>query len=334
MKALILKEVHRLSYEDFPEPEVGPGDVLVAVKACGICGSDVHGMDGSTGRRRPPIVMGHEAAGVIARTGTDVALWKVGDRVTFDSTVYCDDCEYCRAGHINLCVNRRVLGVSCEDYRRHGAFADFVSVPQRILYRLPDALSFEHAAMVEPLSVAVHAVRRAGVAAGETAVVVGAGMIGLLLVQVLAAYGCSRVIAVDVYEEKLALAAKLGATQTKHSKDIRSSFHADHAFDCVGTDHSVDLTLSCVRKGGCVTLVGNIAPRINWPLQFVVTHELTVRGSCASAGEYPECIDLLACEAVKVAPLISAVAPLADGATWFERLHHREAGLMKVILKP
>src|SRR5216683_6295205 len=134
MKALVLEEYKRFAHKEMPAPEPEPEEVLIAVKACGICGSDVHGMDGSTGRRRPPIVMGHEAAGVIARTGAAVNSWTAGERVTFDSTIYCGRCEYCLRGQFNLCDNRRVLGVSCADYRQHGAFAEFVAVPQHILY--------------------------------------------------------------------------------------------------------------------------------------------------------------------------------------------------------
>src|SRR5215831_13688493 len=140
MKALVLKEYNRFSFEDVPAPKAAEGEVVVSVKACGICGSDVHGMDGSTGRRRPPIIMGHEAAGVIAATGKGVSGWAVGESVTFDSTIYCGQCEFCRQGLVNLCNNRRVLGVSCEDYRQNGAFAEFLTVPQRVLYRLPRSL--------------------------------------------------------------------------------------------------------------------------------------------------------------------------------------------------
>src|SRR5271167_1006988 len=136
MKALILTDRSKFSFGDAPAPQVGPEEVLVAVGACGICGSDVHGMDGSTGRRRPPIIMGHEAAGTIRKLGGGVTGWKPGDRVTFDSTVYCGHCDFCRSGRVNLCDNRRVLGVSCDEYRRDGAFAEFVAVPQHILYRL------------------------------------------------------------------------------------------------------------------------------------------------------------------------------------------------------
>ena len=124
-------------------PDLAPDEVLIRVRACGVCGSDVHGFDGSTGRRIPPLVMGHEAAGTVETVGDAVREFGAGDRVTFDSTVSCGRCDYCARGQVNLCDNRMVLGVSCADYRRHGAFAEYVSVPARIVYRLPDGLPFE-----------------------------------------------------------------------------------------------------------------------------------------------------------------------------------------------
>lgn len=343
MKALVLKEYGRFSYEEAPAPAPAPDEVLVAVKACGICGSDVHGMDGSTGRRRPPLIMGHEAAGVITAAGAGVMTWRPGERVTFDSTIYCGECEYCRRGEVNLCDNRRVLGVSCEDYRRHGAFAEFVAVPQRILYRVPDALSFEQAALVEPFAIALHAVRRSPPGLNDSVVVIGAGMIGLALVQALSHTGCGKLIVVDLAADRLALAAKLGATETVHSgntnagaaiEQLTAGRGADLAFEAVGVSPTVELALRCVRKGGSVTLVGNVAPKIEFPLQAVVTRELTVYGSCASRGEYPACLDMLARGALRAEPLLSATAPLAEGAAWFERLYRKEPGLLKVILKP
>jgi L-iditol 2-dehydrogenase len=162
MKSLLLKEYLQLELADFPQPQPGPGEVLIRVAACGICGSDVHGYDGGSGRRIPPIVMGHEAAGVVAAIGSGVTGFKTGDRVTFDSTVYCGECVFCRRGEVNLCDNREVIGVSCGDYRRHGAFAEYISVPERIMYPLPEAMSFPEAAMLEAVSVALHAVRVTG----------------------------------------------------------------------------------------------------------------------------------------------------------------------------
>jgi L-iditol 2-dehydrogenase len=340
--ALTLKEYNRFALEDVPEPQVRPDSVLVAVKACGICGSDVHGMDGSTGRRQPPIIMGHEAAGVVVQAGAEVEGWETGARVTFDSTIYCGTCEYCRQGRINLCDQRRVLGVSCGEYRQHGAFAQYVAVPQRVLYRLPGAMPFEHAALTEPLSIAFHAVRRAKVKASDSAIVVGAGLIGLLLVQSLRRAGCSRILAVDIAPEKLALAKKLGATATVASgtnalREIMGwteNRGADSVFEAVGVPATVDLAVRSARKGGSVTLVGNVAPTVEFPLQVCVTRELTIYGSCASAGEYPACLDALAKGEINAAPLLSAVAPLAEGPQWFQRLYRKEPGLLKVILQP
>ncbi len=173
MKALVLKEYNQFSCEDVPVPEIGADEVLIRVKACGICGSDVHGMDGSTGRRIPPVIMGHEASGIIERVGSGVAEWSVGERVTFDSTVVTRQDFYSQKGVFNLSDYRRVLGVSCAEYRQHGALAEFVAVPQSVLYRLPDGLSFEQAAMAEPVSVAFHAVNLIPREINDSAIVVG-----------------------------------------------------------------------------------------------------------------------------------------------------------------
>jgi L-iditol 2-dehydrogenase len=343
VKALVLKERRRFAVEDVAVPDLGADVVLVRVRACGICGSDVHGMDGSSGRRIPPIIMGHEAAGEISRVGNQVADWKAGDRVTFDSTVYCGECWYCRRGEINLCENRRVLGVSCGEYRRHGAFAEFVAVPQRILYRLPATLGFEQAAMVEAVSVAVHAVKRTPLGDGAAVAVVGTGMIGSLIVQALRIAGCATIIGIDLDEDRLQLARKLGATHAvkADAPDLLESVRAltggrgvDASFEVVGMSPTLKTAIDCVRKGGSVTLVGNLKPQVELPLQLAVMRQLSLIGSCASAGEYPECLELIASGKIKVDELISATSSLEDGAAWFERLYAGEKGLMKVIIKP
>lgn len=343
MKALVLEEYNRLVYKEMPDPVAGPGDVLVKVEACGICGSDVHGLDGSTGRRIPPLIMGHEAAGTIEALGPGVEGWGAGERVTFDSTIYCGRCWHCRRGEINLCDNRRVLGVSCGDYRQHGAFAEYVVVPARVLYRLPDAIGFEQATMVEALSIAMHGVSRITVQLNDTALVVGAGMIGLLAVQVLKAAGCGQLIAVDLVPERLELASRLGADvvvnpeKTDPKEEVlalTSGRGADIAVEVVGISAAIQAAVSGLRKGGSLVLIGNISPKVDLPLQAVVTRELSLYGSCASRGEYPACLDLIARRTVDVEALISASAPLADGASWFKRLYERETDLLKVILKP
>lgn len=343
MKALLLEEYKKLTVVDMPEPKVGENGVLVQIKACGICGSDIHGFDGSSGRRIPPLIMGHEASGIATSIGNEVTKVKEGDRITFDSMVSCGQCDFCERGQMNLCDDRRVLGVSCEDYHQHGCFAEYTVVPEHIIYPMPDNLPFEHAAMIEPVSVAVHAVKRTSIIEGDTAVVLGTGMIGLLVVQALKAAGCGKIIAVDLAEEKLSLAKELGAELGINPKNtdavaaIREATDgrgADVTMEVVGATPTVQTAIEGTRKGGSVTLVGNLAAKVDFPLQSVVTRELTIYGTCGSNGEYPECIDLLSRGVIKVDPLISAKATLDEGAEWFDRLYATEAGLMKVILQP
>jgi L-iditol 2-dehydrogenase len=343
VKALVLKDYKKFVYENVPRPKIGPEEVLIRVKACAICGSDVHGMDGGTGRRMPPIIMGHEAAGVIDEVGNNVKGFNPGDRVTFDSTIYCGRCYYCFNGKVNLCDNRRVLGVSCQEYRQNGAFAEYVAVPQHILYKIPDTLSFERAAMVEPLSIALHALNRTHLRLNDNAVVVGAGMIGLLLIQLLANAGCSKVIAVDIDRNKLELAKKFGAFMTigADGENIEREIYAatgnrgaDISFEAVGISATLNTAIKCLKKGGISTIVGNLSPTVELPLQLIVTGEITLNGSCASAGEYERCLDMIARGVVDIDTFISAVAPLEEGAVWFKRLYDKEPGLMKVILNP
>ncbi|MCC9603036.1 galactitol-1-phosphate 5-dehydrogenase [Stieleria sp. JC731] len=343
MKAMLLTEYKNLEVTNVDDPTVGPKDLLIQVRACGICGSDIHGYDGSSGRRIPPLVMGHEAAGVVMEVGNEVTDFKVGDHVTFDSTVSCGECFHCRRGEINLCDNRMVLGVSCGEYRRHGAFAEQVAVPQHICYRLPDEMPFEHAALIEAVSVAVHAANRTPVVLGDTAVVVGSGMIGLLTIQAIKLAGCAKVIAVDLDQDRLDAALSLGAdvglnaSEVDVVAEIKKLTHgrgADVALEVVGATATINTAVESVRKGGSITLVGNLAPRVEMPLQAIVTRELSVYGTCASCGEYPACIELMNSGAIKVEPLITAKATLEEGPEWFKRLYAGEKGAMKVILQP
>ena len=343
MRALLLSGYKTLSVVEMPTPEIGDDDVLVRVRACGICGSDIHGYDGSTGRRIPPLVMGHEAAGVIERVGRGVQGFEPGERVSFDSTVSCGTCHFCRRGQINLCDNRTVLGVSCGDYRRHGAFAEYVAVPSRILYKLPDSLPFERAALIESVSIAVHAVSRHVPKPDDTVVVVGSGMIGLLVIQVLKDKSTRNIVAVDVDPRKLVLAQRMGATRTLNPKnndvpaavrDVTGGRGADVSFEVVGHGDTVLSAIRSLRKGGTIVLVGNLSPTVELPLQDVVSREISVLGSCASSGEIPECIDLLARGVVDVDPIISLKASLDEGPELFARLYGGDKNLMKVIIQP
>lgn len=344
MKALVLNRYRKLDLLDVPSPDAAPNEVLVRVRSCGICGSDVHGYDGSSGRRIPPVIMGHEASGVVAEAGAAVSAFDPGDRVTFDSMICCRSCVFCRAGRPNLCEDRRVLGVSCGDYRRHGAFAEYVTVPDHVVFRVPDGVSFDEAAMVEPVSVAVHAVARANPALGDKALVVGAGMIGLLTIQALRSAGCGRIFAVDLAADRLRLAKELGADETIQSgggtdvpavmREMTGGLGADVVMEAVGIAETVTMSIESVRKGGTVVLIGNIAPTVGFGLQSVVTREIDVLGSCASSNDYPACLDMMRRGAVRVRPVLSASVPLERGQEMFDRLYAREPGLTKVILRP
>ncbi|MCU1242516.1 MAG: Alcohol dehydrogenase zinc-binding domain protein [Candidatus Acidoferrum typicum] len=342
MKALVLSKYRELEIAEVPTPAVGAGEVLIRVGACGICGSDVHGYDGSSGRRIPPIVMGHEAAGRIAAVGAEVAGLAEGDRVTFDSTIYCGACEYCRRGEVNLCDHRQVMGVSCGDYSRAGAFAEFVVVPARVVYKLPESISFAEAAMLEAVAVAIHAVSLAEISAESAALVVGAGTIGVLILQALRAAGCRRVFVSDVDSTRLKMAKELCAADVLSANEDTvaqilqrtGGVGVDVAMEAVGRNETVNAAIASVRKGGTVVLVGNISPDVTLPLQKVVTRQIRLQGSCASAGEYPQAISLMASGRIRVKPLITAIAPLADGPQWFERLYAREPNLLKVVLTP
>jgi len=343
MKALVLREYHQLVYEDVPTPICGENEVLVRVKACGICGSDVHGMDGSTGRRIPPLIMGHEAAGVIAELGAQVKGWKEGDRVTFDSTIYKLDDWYTKQGMYNLSDDRMVLGVSCADYRRDGAFAEYVAVPQHILYKIPEGVTFAQAAMTEPVAVALHALGLATISPNDTAVVIGAGVIGLFVVQALRAAGYTRIIVVDLEQSRLDLAMRLGAeiglqpaatNVAEAIKQLTEGRGADLAFEAVGTSPAIQTAIASLRKGGTLLLIGNLAAKVELPLQTIVTRQLRLQGSCAMSGEYPAALEMIARKTINVDAVLSAVAPLSEGASWFKRLYNKEAGLIKVVLAP
>jgi len=343
MKALVLEEYNRLVYKDVPEPVVGDDEVLVRVKACGICGSDVHGLDGSTGRRIPPLIMGHEASGVIEKTGKNVQKWKPGDKITFDSTVYPLNDWYTLHGLYNLSDNREVIGVSPGTYKRHGAFAEYVAIPQHILYRIPDNVTFEQAAMVEAAAVAMHAINTGGVRAGDVCAVVGAGTIGLFLIKLLKIAGAASIAAFDISRKSLEMASAAGADCSilaseagiaELLKKSTSGRGADVAFEAVGKNETVNLAIEIVRKGGKVVLIGNTSLKVEIPLQKVVTGEIKLTGSCAIRGEYETILEFLSSGRLKVDDQILSVAPLSEGAEWFRKLYNGEAGPGKIILIP
>ncbi len=341
MKALVNTGPSVLEVQEWDIPAYGPEDLLIRVRACAICGSDIKGYTGKTGRRQPPIIMGHEASGVIEAMGAQVPGFKVGDRVCFDSTVYCRRCSYCLSGQPNLCANRQVVGVSEGTYRRHGAMAEYVVVPYWIAVQMPDTLSFAQAALIETAAIGVHAANRTPLTLNDTVVVVGAGAIGLVALQAIRLKGAGKVIVTDLSPARLELARQMGADVTirADAPDLQQQLlaatgpeGADVAMEAVGIQPTVSSALSITRKGGSLTLIGNVAPRVEMGLQEIVTREISVYGVCSSS-EYADCVELVASKRINVDPMISEYAKLEDGQAIFDRLyHHAEANIRTVFI--
>lgn len=332
MKALVFTAPHTFEYRDVPCPVPEPDEVLVEVKACAICGSDVHGSSGQNGRRIPPIIMGHEASGVIVQAGSTAQRWKPGDRVTFDSTEYCGQCWFCTHGMHNLCAHRRIVGVACSEYRKNGAMAQYIAVKARTLYALPEQVSFEQGCLVEPFAVGMHAVLRSGLASGQTAAVIGDGTIGLMTLIAAKSQG-AQVCLAGHHAQPMKLAAQLGALDCSQLPQLTDGRGADVVYDAVGSQSSFAQAMELVRKGGRIMVIGNHAQTIDFPLQRCITEQIDVLFSYSSAGEYPACLQAIAEGRADLTGLWQSF-PLKDGPQVFDRLVHRDERLTKAILIP
>ncbi len=340
MKALVYTAPYTVELQEWPTPAYGPDDLLIRVKACAICGSDIKGFSGKTGRRQPPVIMGHEAAGVVEAVGDNVPSFAPGDRVCFDSTVYCQRCAYCLSGQLNLCAVRQVVGVSEGTYRRHGAMAEYVVVPHWIAVHMPESLTFAQAALIETAAVGLHAANRTPLRLNDTVVIVGAGAIGLVALQAIRLKGAGKTIVTDLSSARLNLAKAMGADVTIRADlpDLLGALHAetgpegaDAVMEAVGIQPTVTTALGITRKGGALTLIGNVQPRVEVGLQEIVTREISLYGVCASNGEYADCVDLVASKRIVVDPMISEYAHLDDGQAIFERLYHGDEGNIRTV---
>jgi len=331
-----------MTLQEWDTPAFGPDDLLVRVKACAICGSDIKGYSGKTGRRQPPIIMGHEASGIVEAVGDHVSRFGIGDRVTFDSTVSCGHCYYCNSGHPNLCDNREVIGVSEGTYRRHGAMAEYVVVPERIAVHLPDTVSFPQAALVETTSIGVHAANRTPIKLNDTVVIVGAGAVGLVTLQAIRLKGAGKVIVTDLAPDRLQMALSLGADAVvpADDPDLLAALRAhtgprgaDAVIEAVGLQVTINTAQSITRKGGALTLIGNVTPRVEIDLQSLINREITVYGVCATNDEFADCVELIGSGRLTVDPFISDLARIEDGQAVFDRLYHQTgAGLRTVFV--
>jgi L-iditol 2-dehydrogenase len=338
MRALVFDGPGKMPLREHPDPSPGPGEVVVAVRAAGICGSDVHGFLGATGRRRVGVVMGHEASGDVAEIGPGVTSVRAGDRVILRSILSCGRCERCRRGQTNLCQERQGMGMHFD-----GAYADRILVPESLLLAMPDTLSYEEGALVEPLAVAMHAVNITPFVQTDFLVVVGAGPIGLLALLAARHRGAGSIVVTDRSAHRLAVARSLGADLTLDvtaqdpvelvlaATDGRG---ADAVLEAVGIGATAEQSLRVARAGGHVTWIGNSAPTAELPIQDLVTRELTVRGSYGFREEFEQAADVLAAGTIDVRPIIERLAPLEEGSDLFRELGAGELDAVKVVLQP
>ena len=324
--------------EERPEPVAGPGQVVVAVRASGICGSDVHGFTGSTGRRRVGVVMGHEAAGEVIAAGEAVGRLRVGDRVVLRSILPCGQCDRCHGGQPNLCLERLGLGMQID-----GAYAERVVVPEAMAEPIPDELSFEDAALVEPLAVAMHAVDLTPVGPADTVAIVGAGPIGLLTLLAVRRRGAGRILVTDRDPHRLGLARALGADEAidvsagdpvERVLSATDGRGVDAVLEAVGIAPTVAQSIAIARPGGTVTWVGNSAPEVPSPMQQVVTRELTIRGAYGFVDEFAAAIDALSAGWPDAHRLIERTARLEEGEGLFRDLAAGTVPAVKVVLVP
>lgn len=321
MKALVYRGPGRLAFEDVPVPEIADGEVLVRTRAVGICGSDLHAYQHETPRRVPPIVMGHEASGVVEAVGSAVVDLEPGDRVVPHPVVHCGDCPFCRRGLTQLCARRDVLGVTCA-----GCYAEYFKTRAHAVYKIDDTLSHETAAMAEPFSVGLHAVELATDDAPASALVIGAGTIGLMALTHARLAGVGTVYVEDLNRDRLALARKLGGTVGSGPDRVRD---IDVVFEAVGVAPTFTRALDAVRTGGHVVLLGMSQPEVGMDLLAVVSRELRISGSYIfGAANMKKALGLLSPE---LDDLVGLVRPFEQAVSVFETLS-RDQGIVKALL--
>ncbi|MDO8685268.1 MAG: alcohol dehydrogenase catalytic domain-containing protein, partial [Clostridiales bacterium] len=338
MKSLVYYGSEEIRITDTIKPEPKQEEALIKVKSVGICGSDVHGYSGKTGRRIPPMIMGHEFSGIVSDIGNKVKRFKIGDRVVVHPVNYCGTCEQCKAGLINICPKRSFLGVM----DINGAMAEYVCACEKQIFRLPDNLSFTQGAMVEPLAVAHRAVEKAGNIELNDILVVGAGTIGLLVVKILKSRNPGKIIVSDLSDYRLGIAEKSGAdivinpTRTKVGDVIACATNGrgvDIAFEAVGASVTVQSALGALKNSGTCIWIGNSAKMINIDMQEVVIRELRIYGIHIYTGEdFAQAIRLLADGVVDINPVVSKCITLEEAPGFFKLLANVPEEIVKVII--
>ena len=338
MKALMYMGPRELILTDIPEPSPAPNEIKIKVKLVGICGSDVHGYTGATGRRIPPMVMGHEMSGVVSECGSGATKFQVGDRVVVQPVQYCGECKYCKENSINICANRKGLGVM----DINGGFTEYVCMNEKFAYKLADSVSDESAALMDPVSVAYHAVKKILPLEGKNIMISGAGTIGLLVLKVAKLYNPQNIAILDMSDDRLWLAKEYGATVTINpaQQDIKEELEKAGIFgeinctiECVGATPTAQQTINYVQNQGTVLWVGNAAKMININMQEIVTRELSVFGCYAfTEDDFAEVLELLEKNKLNVTEIISGIIPLHQAPDAFESLAASAGKDIKIIV--
>lgn len=338
MKAMVYKGPEILSVENINDVPLKEHEVKIRVKACGICGSDVHGYLGKTGRRIPPMVMGHEFCGEVVELGSKVRNLKKGDRVTVYPVDFCGECEMCKKGAVHLCLNKRAYGVLDVD----GAFAEYINVPEKCCFTIADTVSYVTASLMEPLAVAYRGIQNAGNLKGKTVLLVGAGTIGLLALACVKQKNVKKIIMSDLSDHRLDTALKMGADVVINpgKADFKQRIlentegkGVDVAVEAVGAEATVRQAMSALRLSGTAVWIGNNQKIINIDMQEVVTHELSVHGSFLYGyDEFRNVVELLNQGKMYVEPLISKTITLDETPEYFDILAHMPGDLIKVIV--
>ncbi len=340
MRVLVYQGPKSMSIEEWEVPRPKAGEVRVKSHMVGICGSDVHGYLGITGRRIAPMVMGHELSGEVTAIGEGVSGIHVGERVTVQPILNCGHCNYCKEGYINICPNREFLGVM----QCNGALAEEFCVPAKNICKLPDSISFEIGALIEPFAVGYRAVQHAMPVKGKTAMICGSGTIGLMVLKVLIMLGIGRVIMVDLANSRLELAKRHGANLTINpaeeamdkvfeSPDLKNQ--VDITFEVVGVTPTVQQTVDYVRNRGQIVWVGNSAPMVTLNMQKIVTCELNIQGTYVyTQKDFEDCIAILATKPVDFSGIVSRIVGLEEAISMFELLSHGAGAndLIKVLV--
>ena len=338
MKGLVYHGDEVLKWEDVQDVTPIDNEVKIKVKAAGICGSDVHGYQGITGRRIPPMIMGHEFSGVIAEVGSDVETLEPGDRVTAYPMDFCGTCQSCRSGKMQFCPDKKQFGVLTVN----GAFAEYLCVPEKVCYKLHDDISYNAGSLVEPLAVGFRGVEHAGEIEDQTILVVGSGTIGLMITACAKAKNPAKIIVSDLSDTRLSVARKMGADVTINASevDVREAIMAntggrgvDVSFEAVGITPACVQSLENLRSGGKAIWLGQGMKTVEIGMLDIVTRELSVSGSFTYGLEdFKSAVAMLNSGSIDPEPIISEVVPMGQGALWFEKLKRPEE-LVKVILK-